>query len=43
MDTLDAAMKSNVTLRTEFGREYHIAPDITVGRDQPGKDPLLTQ
>ena len=41
MDTLDAAMKSNVTLRTEFGREYHIAPDITIGLDQPGKDPLL--
>jgi len=41
LDVLDAAVKRDVTLRTEFGREYRVVPDVVVGVDRPGTDPLL--
>lgn len=39
---LDTAVRNDVVLRTEFGRDYRISPDVTVGVDQ-GADraPLL--
>jgi hypothetical protein len=41
LSTLDAAMRSSVTLRMEFGRDYRIVPDVVVGVERPGQDPLL--
>jgi hypothetical protein len=34
LDVLDAAVKANVDLRTEFGRDYRISPDVTIGVPQ---------
>jgi hypothetical protein len=41
LDVLDAAVKRDATLRTEFGREYRVVPDVVVGVDRPGMEPLL--
>lgn len=41
LDVLDVAVKADVTLRTEFGREYRVVPDVVVGVNRVGMDPLL--
>jgi hypothetical protein len=42
LSVLELAVKHDVVLRTEFGRDYRIKPDVTIGVDQgPGEAPLL--
>lgn len=41
LDVLDQAVKNDVTLRTEFGRDYRVVPDIVIGVDRAPADPLL--
>lgn len=40
LDVLDRAVKNNVDLRTEFGRDYRIFPDVTIGVPQQHGDDL---
>lgn len=42
LTVLDEAVRNDVVLRTEFGRDYRISPDVTVGVEQADdSDPLL--
>lgn|SRR5690606_7530089 len=41
LDVLDNAVKHDTTLRTEFGREYRVVPDVVIGVERAGSEPLL--
>lgn len=41
LDVLDRAVRNDVTLRTEFGRDYRVVPDVVIGIDRGDLDPLL--
>jgi NgoMIV restriction enzyme len=41
LDVLDKAVKRDVTLRTEFGRDYRVVPDVVIGVQRASLLPLL--
>lgn len=41
LDVLDLAVKRDATLRTEFGRDYRVVPDVVVGVSRLEADPFL--
>jgi len=41
LDVLDVAVKRDITLRTEFGREYRVVPDVVIGVRSKSSDSLL--